>query len=92
MATFTTDLDFNSSHKQGDAKISLDKALAKFGETNESCDKCDYIWSGSFTANDGATVRASLWDWNGSLTHAGYVSIWVSDKKYLDEFKRFIQA
>lgn len=91
---FKPDQTFNSSHKMGDAKISLEKALAKFPEPNDETDdgKCEYSWSGSFTAKDGTVMRASFWDWKGGLTVGMGVSIWVSNLRYLDEFKRFIEA
>ena len=92
--TFKPDQTFNSSHKMGDAKITLDKALAKFPEPNDSNDdgKVEHSWSGSFTATDGTVMRASFWNWKGSLRYGGYVSTWVDKPDYLDEFKKFIEA
>ena len=92
--TFKPDTTFNSSHKMGEAGITLAKALAKFTEPNDRNDdgKCEFSWSGSYTAKDGTTMRASFWCWKGSLRHGGYVSIWVGNEKYLDEFKRFVEA
>lgn len=88
---FYPDTIFNSSHKMGEAKISLEKALAKFPDY-ETEEKCEYIWSGCFSASDGNEIRASFWSWKGGLTYCGLVSIWIKDDRYLDEFKRFIQA
>jgi hypothetical protein len=92
--TFIPDTSFNSSHKMGDASISLTRALEKFPNPNdsESDGKCEYSWSGSFIASDGTKIRASFWDWKGGLRAGCGVSIWVDDSKYLDEFRKFIQA
>lgn len=91
---FKPDQTFNSSHKMGEANITLQKALAKFPEPNDSNDdgKCEFSWSGSFKAKDGTEMRASFWDWKQSLRHGGYVSIWVDKPDYLMEFKKFIEA
>lgn len=91
--TFKPDQTFNSSHKMYEAVISHEKALAKFPEPNdENCDgKCEFSWSGSYTAKDGTEMRASFWDWKGSL-RCGFVSIWVDKPEYLQEFKQFIEA
>lgn len=92
--TFKPDSEFNPSHKMGDARINYNYAIGKFGEGDTSnCDgKCSNHWSGSFTAKDGTVMRASFWDWKGGLK-AGYgVSIWVSNGKYLDEFKKWIEG
>ncbi len=91
---FKPDTIFNSSCKMGDAKISRDRALAKFPEPNE-CDvdgKVEFSWSGTFTAADGTVMRASFWDWKGSLKWGDQVSIWVDKPEYLPEFKRFVEA
>lgn len=92
--TFKPDTTFNSSHKMGEAKISLDKALIKFPEHNDASDdgKVEHGWSGSFKAKDGTEMRASFWCWKGSLRHGGYVSLWVSNQMYLPEFIRYIEA
>jgi hypothetical protein len=92
--TFKPDTEFNSSHKMGDAKITLEKALAKFPEFNdENCDgKVEHSWSGSFTAADGTIHRASFWNWKGGLRMGYGVSIWVDKPEYLQEFKQFIEA
>jgi hypothetical protein len=93
-ATFKPDTIFNSSYKMGDAKISYDRIMAKFPESNcdDDCGKCEFSWSGAFTAADGTVMRASFWDWKGGLRHGFGVSIWVSDYRYLTEFKRFIES
>jgi hypothetical protein len=92
--TFTTDHEFNSSHKMGEASISLDKALIRLGEPSDTDvdGKCEYQWDGQFTASDGTTMRASAWDWKGGLRAGCGVSIWVSNPAYLIDFKKFIQA
>jgi len=92
--TFKPDQTFNSSHKMGDARITLAKALTKFPEPNipTSDGKVEFDWSGSFTAKDGTVMRASFWDWKGSLKWGNYVSIWVDKPEYLAEFKKFVEA
>jgi hypothetical protein len=92
--TFKPDTTFNGSHKMGEAKINLNYALGKFGDGNDSCGdgKCEFSWSGSFTASDGTEMRASFWDWKGSLRHGSYMSIWVDKPEYLQEFTEFIEA
>jgi hypothetical protein len=92
--TFKPDQTFNSSHKMDGASIGRTKALAKFPEPNDSNDdgKCEFSWSGSFTAKDGTVMRASFWDWKGGLSQGCGVSIWVDKPKYLQEFKEFIEA
>jgi len=92
--TFKPDTIFNSSCKLGDAKITLDKALAKFPnpDTEDGDGKAAFMWNGSFKAMDGTTMRASFWCWKGSLRHCGIVSIWVDNPMYLLVFKRFIEA
>jgi hypothetical protein len=92
--TFKPDTTFNSSHKMGDARITLEKALAKFPEHNDASDdgKVEHGWSGSFKAKDGTEMRASFWCWKGSLRWGNQVSIWVDKPEYLVEFKRFIEA
>ena len=92
--TFKPDQTFNSSHKMGEASISLQKALAKFPEpnTDDGDGKVEFQWSGRYVTKDATVIRASFWDWKNSLRHGGYVSIWVSNEKYLDEFKRYIEA
>lgn len=91
---FKPDTTFNSSHKMGDAKITLAKALEKFGEGDtDDCDgKVANYWGGSFTTQDGTVRRASFWNWKGSLNYGGYVSVWISKPEYLPEFIRFIEA
>jgi hypothetical protein len=78
----------------GEAKITLDKALAKFPnpDTEDGDGKVEFLWSGSFIAADGVEMRASFWCWKGSLRYGGYVSIWLDKPEYLPEFKRFIEA
>ena len=91
---FIPDQTFNSSHKMGDARITLSKALAKFPnpETEDGDGKVEFQWSGSFVAADGTKMRASFWCWKGSLRWGNQVSIWVDKPEYLPEFKRFIEA
>ena len=90
---FVPDTIFNPSHKMEEAKISLDKALSKFPdpETDSGDGKVAYHWSGAFTASDGTVMRASFWDWKQGLEACSRVSIWVSNEKYLQEFKKFIE-
>lgn len=92
--TFKIDNRFNSSHKMGEAKINYHYALGKFGEgeTDSGDGKCSNLWEGEFTALDGTVMRASMWDYKGSLLYAGYVSVWVSNPAYLDEFIKWIQT
>lgn len=91
--SFKTDLTFNSSHKMDNAAVSWDKLHYKLGQASEyNGDKSDAYWGGTFTANDGKVMRASVWDWKGALK-AGYgASIWVDEAKYIDEFKRWLEA
>lgn len=90
---FTPDTTFNESHKMGDAKISLDYALGKFGEGNsESCEKVEFSWSGKFVAKDGSEHRASFWDWKCGLRDCNTVSVWVDNPMYLPEFIKYIET
>lgn len=91
--TFKPDTTFNSSHRMDVVAINRNYALGKFGEGNGASDdgKCEFSWSGSFTAADGTVMRASFWDFKGSL-NAGYVSVWVDNAKYLQEFKDWIKV
>ena len=92
--TFKPDQTFNPSYKMSEAKITRQCALLKFHEPNDSsdADKCEFSWSGSYTAKDGTLMRASLWDWKGSLRWGNQVSIWVDKPEYLHEFKQFVEA
>jgi hypothetical protein len=88
---FISDDIFNPSHKMGEAKMSLATTLERFPDYKSGCDKCAFSWSGIFVTSSGERVRASFWDWKGSLRYAGYVSIWVSDYNYLNEFQSFLE-
>lgn len=92
---FTTDNQFNSSHKMGVAMMTtVEKAIVKFPYYDDSdCDgKVEFYWSGSFTARDGSVHRAAFWDWKGSLRNGYGVSVWIDNPNYLPEFIKFIEV
>jgi hypothetical protein len=91
---FTPDTTFNESRKMGDARISLECALAKFDKGNAGCDdgKVEFSWSGKFVAKDGSNHRASFWDWKGGLRSGHGVSVWIDNPMYLPEFIKYIET
>jgi hypothetical protein len=96
MQQFATDSEFNPSHKLGQADaVTLATLTLKLGEPNyedEYDSRVSVEWSGQFTASDGTVMRASVWDYKGSLAFNKSVSLWVSNGNYLNEFKEWLIA
>jgi hypothetical protein len=89
---FTPDTISNFSFKMGEAKISRDYAIDKFGSKLSKCNYCEFTWEGSFIAKDGSKHRVSFWDWHDGLKLGYGVSVWISNKMYLPEFIKYIET